>query len=88
MEMDGNEGHGDCVGKKEIDSSSINTFLIGNVIHITFWERFSENSIWRIFSQTIASIRSINYKLKKHKNSLNIDLQSEQLEFFSYTYRF
>ena len=84
----GNEGHGDCVGKKEIDSSSINTFLIGNVIHITFWERFSENSIWRIFSQTIASIRSINYKLKNHKNSLNIDLQAEQLEFISYTYRF
>mgnify|MGYP001304549990 FL=1 len=63
---------GKCDGKKEIDSSNIDTFVGSIVSHFTVWEKHTESSIWKIigFTGTVNST-DINFKYDKHAGSLN-----------------
>ena len=90
-EVTGNIGRykGECVGKKEIDSSSWNGFGIANVYNVCVWERFTKDSIWRLFSDTGGnSLTKPKPKLKNHTKNLEFSIESKYIEFISYTYRF
>ena len=85
-------GHGgECVGKTEIDSAEANGVGVAQTIHITFWERVTKDSIWKIGSGDVA--RSLTstadaVKLKNHDKKLEVELSSESFEIISFTYRF
>ena len=91
-EATGAGGHGgECVGKTEIDSAEANGVGVAQTIHITFWERVTKDSIWKIGSGDVA--RSLTstadaVKLKNHDKKLEVELSSESFEIISYTYRF
>ena len=85
---------GECVGKTEIDSASSNGFGFAEVAHLTFWERHTENSIWKIGSGSRGtnsnwlSSSSDSLKLKNHDRNLEVEMQQLSVEYISYTYRF
>ena len=84
---------GECVGKTEIDSYSGKKSGVASAGQMTFWERRTKDSIWRLISvSTGVAIGSndkgyISVKLKNHR-SLALWMGSESVEFVSYTYRF
>ena len=84
---DDHKNSGECVGKTEIDSSSINKFGISFNLHATLWERFTEDSIWKVVSGTTSTAENNDLKLKKH-NDLKLSASSATELFISYTYRF
>ena len=84
---DDHKNSGECVGKSEIDSSSINKFGISFNLHATLWERFTEDSIWKVVSGTTSTAENNDLKLKKH-NDLKLSASSATELFISYTYRF
>ena len=84
---DDHKNSGECVGKTEIDSSSINKFGITFNLHATLWERFTEDSIWKVVSWTTSTADNNDLKLKKH-NDLKLTASSATELFISYTYRF
>ena len=77
---------GECVGKTEIDSASIGKWGATINFHVTLWERFTKDSIWKILSWTNAQINN-DLKLKNH-NDLKYTISSGTEIFISYTYRF
>ena len=78
-----------CNGKKEIDSASKTTIVTSPLLHLTVWERYSESSIFQIFSYSGNNSSSpLNLEYKKHSGSLNERVVNTHLELFSYTYRF
>ena len=87
------EGVGECVGKTEIDSYSGKKSGVASAGQMTFWERRTKDSIWRLISvSTGVAIGSndkgyISVKLKNHR-SLALWMGSESVEIVSYTYRF
>ena len=91
-EATGAGGHGgECVGKTEIDSAEANGVGVAQTIHITFWERVTKDSIWKIGSGDVAqSLTSTAdaLKLKNHDKKLEVEISSQSLEIISYTYRF
>ena len=52
---DDHKNSGECVGKTEIDSSSINKFGITFNLYSTSLERFTEDSIWKVVSWTTST---------------------------------
>ena len=84
---------GECVGKTEIDSYSGKKSGVASAGQMTFWERRTKDSIWRLISvSTGVAIGSndkgyISVKLKNHR-SLALWMGSESGEIVSYTYRF
>ena len=84
---DGHPNHGgECVGKTEIDSASIRKWGFSYNFHATFWERFSQDSIWKIVSWSNTYVTN-DLKLKNH-NDLKYRITSGTEIFISYTYRF
>ena len=82
---------GECVGKKEIDSTSANFFGYSWNWTITLWERVTKDSIWKIISGVAANTAGNNadkLKLKNHDRNLNVWMSAEHIEYISYTYRF
>ena len=55
--LDGHDNnHSDeCIGKTEIDSSSINKFGITFNLYATLLERFTADSIWKVVSWTTST---------------------------------
>ena len=86
--LDGqNNNHsGECVGKTEIDSSSINKFGIVPNMYLTLWERITEDSIWKVLSISKSGFGDNDIKLKKH-NDLTLGAFSGTELWISYTYR-
>ena len=84
---DDHKNSGECVGKTEIDSSSINKFGITFNLYATLLERFTEDSIWKVVSWTTSTADNNDLKLKKH-NDLKLTASSATELFISYTYRF
>ena len=81
-------GHSsECVGKREIDSSSINKVGLTPNVVVTLWEHFTKDSVWRIFSQS-AGDANFNVKLKNNSMDLGIRFHTAITEIISYTYRF
>ena len=57
------DGHSsECVGKREIDSSSIDKVAFTTSVVVTLWERFTKDSVWRIGSWSIGDA-DFNVKL-------------------------
>ncbi len=85
-------GHGgECVGKTEIDSASAKGVGVATVIHFTFWERVTKDSIWKIYSGEIGENLTDTadaLKLKNHDKNLSVSIGSSSIELISYTYRF
>ena len=85
-------GHGgECVGKTEIDSASAKGVGVATVIHFTFWERVTKDSIWKIWSGDIGENLTDTadaLKLKNHDLTLEVSIPSLSVEYISYTYRF
>jgi hypothetical protein len=85
-------GHGgECVGKTEIDSASAKGVGVATVIHFTFWERVTKDSIWKIWSGEIGENLTDTadaLKLKNHDKNLSVSIGSSSIELISYTYRF
>ena len=82
------DGHSsECVGKREIDSSSIDKVAFTLNWVITLWERFTKDSVWRIMSWSIGDA-DFNVKLNNNNIDLGIKLHTSINEFISYTYRF
>ena len=85
-------GHGgECVGKTEIDSASAKGFGVATIIHLTFWERVTKDSIWKIYSGEIGENLTDTadaLKLKNHDKNLSVSIGSSSIELISYTYRF
>ena len=85
---------GECVGKKEIDSSSNKGYGYATTIHITIWERVTKDSIWKLGSidQATSSLgdeaSSKAFPLKNHDKNLIVGTGSSSMEIISYTYRF
>ena len=81
---------GKCMGKTEIDSASTKGFGVSNVRQLTFWERATKDSIWKIMTINEASNMTGHgdLKLKNHDKNLDFLLESYSLEVVSYTYRF
>ena len=79
----------ECIGKKEIDTASWNGFGFATFYNLTVWERFTNDSIWRIFT-TIGGSSAISPepKLKNHNKNLKIIIGAQMTELISYTYRF
>ena len=87
---EGNE-YGECVGKKNIDSSYNSGFHFTPVMHITIWERYSKSSIWVFggMNQNLTGFVGENLNFKKHSNSIiSSDPATTFVEILSYTYRF
>ena len=81
----------ECVGKKEIDSASIEDFGMLGVFHITIWERYTKDSIFQYLSLTATYEIKTNQrdpKLKNHDNNLRFNVDSAVYEVISYTKRF
>lgn len=84
---DGTQGHkGECVGEKRIDSSSINYYGLGRALHMTFFERVTKDSIWRVLSLDFVDIE-FSTPLKNHSN-LDVYITNTSADVISYTYRF
>jgi len=93
-EIEVSEGSGECVGKHKIDQ--LETQVVGSAlnVNITFWERKTKDSIWRIGSAdlgytTLSKDREKSaFSLEKHDKYLipNIELSSSTI--ISYTSRF
>jgi len=87
---DTEKGHGniggECVGKTEIDSASIGKWGATINFHVTLWERFTKDSIWKILSWTNTQVTN-DIKLKNH-NDLKYTISSGTEIYISYTYRF
>ena len=82
------DGHSsECVGKREIDSSSIDKVAFTTSVVVTLWERFTKDSVWRILSQS-AGDADFNVKLKNNSMDLGIKFRTAITEIISYTYRF
>ena len=82
------DGHSsECVGKREIDSSSIDKVAFTLNWVITLWERFTKDSVWRILSWSSGDA-NFNVKLKNNSMDLVIKSRTAITEFISYTYRF
>ena len=82
------DGHSsECVGKREIDSSSIDKVAFTTSVVVTLWERFTKDSVWRILSQS-AGDADFNVKLKNNSIDLGIKFRTAITEIISYTYRF
>ena len=82
------DGHSsECVGKREIDSSSIDKVAFTTSVVVTLWERFTKDSVWRILSQSAADA-DFNVKLKNNSIDLGIKFRTAITEIISYTYRF
>jgi hypothetical protein len=85
-------GHGgECVGKTEIDSAEAKGFGVATIIHLTFWERVTKDSIWRVGSGELGSNLTDTadaLKLKNHDKNLSVSIGSSSIEMISYTYRF
>ena len=77
---------GECVGKTEIDSASKGKWGATINFHVTLWERFTKDSIWKILSWTNSQVTN-DIKLKNH-NDLKYTISSGTEIFISYTYRF
>ena len=81
-------GHSsECVGKREIDSSSIDKVAFTLNWVITLWERFTKDSVWRILSWSSGDA-NFNVKLKNNSMDLVIKSRTAITEIISYTYRF
>ena len=86
--------YGECVGKTEIDSYSGKKSGVASAGQMTFWERRTKDSIWRLISvSTGVAIGSndkgyIPAKLKNLSKSLALWMGSESIEIVSYTSRF
>ena len=82
------DGHSsECVGKREIDSSSIDKVAFTLNWVITLWERFTKDSVWRIGSWAIGEA-DFNVKLNNNNIDLGIKFHTAIIEYISYTYRF
>ena len=82
------DGHSsECVGKREIDSSSIDKVAFTLNWVITLWERFTKDSVWRIMSWSIGDA-DFNVKLNNNNIDLGIKFHTAIIEYISYTYRF
>ena len=82
------DGHSsECVGKREIDSSSIDKVAFTTSVVVTLWERFTKDSVWRILSQSAGDV-DFNVKLKNNSIELGIKFRTAITEIISYTYRF
>ena len=84
---------GECIGKKEIDSSSNKEFGYATNMHFTFWERVTKDSIWKLFSMDLAisqfgEATSKAFPLKNHDKNLIVEIESSSIEIIFYTYRF
>jgi hypothetical protein len=80
---------GECVGKKEIDSSSNKGYRVAQIGHITLWERVTKDSILKFASMDLAGASSNAFPLKNHDNNLiQVSLGTFATEMISYTYRF
>ena len=81
---------GKCMGKTETDSASTKGFGVSNVRQLTFWERATKDSIWKIITIKEASNMTGygDLKLKNHDKNLNVVIWSSAWEIISYTYRF
>ena len=82
------DGHSsECVGKREIDSASIDKVVLATSLVVSLWERFTKDSVWRILSQS-AGDADFNVKLKNNSIDLGIKFRTAITEIISYTYRF
>ena len=82
------DGHSsECVGKREIDSSSIDKVAFTTSVVVTLWERFTKDSVWRILSWSSGDA-NFNVKLKNNSMDLVIKSRTAITEIISYTYRF
>lgn len=82
------DGHSsECVGKREIDSASIDKVILATSVVVSLWERFTKDSVWRILSQS-AGDADFNVKLKNNSIDLGIKFRTAITEIISYTYRF
>jgi len=82
---------GKCMGKTETDSASTKGFGVSSVRQLTFWERVTKDSIWKIMSMEEAENMPGSadaLKLKNHDKNLNVFIWSSAWEIISYTYRF
>jgi hypothetical protein len=81
---------GECVGKTEIDYASSKGFGVATILHYTFWERVTKDSIWKIVSTGAGmNLTKIGGNLKNHHDkNLNVILESSAPDSISYTYRF
>ena len=82
------DGHSsECVGKREIDSASIDKVILATSVVVSLWERFTKDSVWRILSQS-AGDADFNVKLKNNSIDLGIKFRTAITEIISYTHRF
>ena len=82
------DGHSsECVGKREIDSASIDKVILATSVVVSLWERFTKDSVWRILSWSSGDA-NFNVKLKNNSMDLVIKSRTAITEFISYTYRF
>ena len=81
-------GHSrDCIGKREIDSASIDKVILATSVVVSLWERFTKDSVWRILSWSSGDA-NFNVKLKNNSMDLVIKSRTAITEIISYTYRF
>jgi hypothetical protein len=84
-------GNRECIGKREIDSSSNQGFGVSVTGHWTVWERYTKDSIWRYGSVTFTQSLFDNqryFPLKNHDKNLSILISSVTTDVFTYIYRF
>jgi len=82
------DGHSsECVGKREIDSASIDKVILATSVVVSLWERFTKDSVWRILSWSSGDA-NFNVKLKNNSMDLVIKSRTAITEIISYTYRF
>ena len=82
------DGHSsECVGKREIDSASIDKVILATSVVVSLWERFTKDSVWRIMSWSIGDA-DFNVKLNNNNIDLGIKFHTAIIEYISYTYRF
>ena len=74
-------------GKKEIDYSKDTLIGFTPVVHITVWERVTEESIWRFMSVENAQSKVDEFPLKNHDN-IFVSIKNNYQELISYTYKF
>ena len=91
---DRGKGEVECVGKTEIDSYSGKKLGVASASFMTFWEKRTKDSIWRLFSASEGVALGSNdkgfmrAKLKNHSKNLALWMSSMTIEVVSYTYRF
>ena len=93
-EIEVSEGSGGCVGKHKIDQ--LETQVVGPAlnINITFWERKTKDSIWRIgtgdlgYTILTEDREKSAFSLEKHDNYLIPNIEFSSNSIISYTSRF